>query len=145
MVKNPELVVPAWLEAGAQRIIVHVEAMNDAEIITDACRERGAEAMLAASPETPVEKLIEYKNEFAEFQILAVSPGKAGQQFNTAATEKIRTLRTKIPRAIIEVDGGINAETAELAKEVGANVIVSASYILDSVNPRRAFELLAAL
>jgi ribulose-phosphate 3-epimerase len=145
MVENPELVIGSWIDAGAQRIIVHVEAMNDAEVISDTCHERGVELMLAAVPETPVEELLSNSNEFKEFQILAVSSGPAGQPFQSRVLEKVRILREKFPHAIIEVDGGMNPETAELVKEAGANIVVSASYILSATDSRKAYTDLVVL
>jgi len=140
MVKNPELVVDGWLQAGAKRIIVHVEAMNDEEVITDQCKEHGAEAMLAAWPNTSIDDLLAYKKEFQMFQLLAVPPGRAGQKFDERILEKIRELREALPDATIEVDGGINLGTAKPAKAAGADILVSASYILKSVDPRKAYE-----
>jgi len=140
MVKNPEFAVPAWLKVGAKRVIVHVESMMDSESITDQAREAGAEAMLAAKPETSIESLLEHKHKFRAFQILAVPPGRAGQEFGKNMPEKIRALREGAPHATIEVDGGMNTETAALVKKAGADVIVSASHILENPDPKKAYE-----
>lgn len=143
MAKNPEFLVPAWLEAGARRVIVHVEAIGDEETITDQCRERHADAMLAATPETPVERLLEYAGEFSMFQVLAVPPGRAGEKFDPRALEKIKMLRTKALNATIEVDGGIDPETAKRCRDAGANIVASASYLFGSADPKIRYEELA--
>jgi len=143
MVQNPEKAVESWLHYGGNRIIIHAEAMTDDDYILGRADRHAADIMLAINPASPAEKLLAYKNQFHFFQILAVSPGSAGQKFKPEVLEKIRVLREKVPHAKIEVDGGINPETAKLCKEAGANLFVSASYIFGSNNPRQAYEELA--
>lgn len=146
MVSNPEGVIDSWLRTGlVKRIIVHLEAMTDSVYILAKCKKYGAEAMLAISPGTEVERLLAHKDDFNEFQVLAVAPGWAGQKFNQKMIDKIKFLRKNMPNAIIEVDGGINPETAKLAKEAGADVLVSASYIFGSKNPKKAYKELKGL
>ena len=82
---------------------------------------------------------------FDFFLVLAVSAGQSGDSFNEMALEKIKFLREKTPQAIIEVDGGVNFETAKMVKEAGANIIVSSSYIFDSPDPAGAFQELKNL
>jgi ribulose-phosphate 3-epimerase len=79
------------------------------------------------------------------FQVLAVQPGPSGQPFLSSVLEKIRFLREEHPDATIEVDGGINLETAKLVKEFGADTIVSSSYIFNSPDPKRAYQELSAV
>ena len=150
MVENPEQVLKSWLEAGlpnealakagAKRIIVHLEAMQDPAYILETCKNYEAEAMLAINPETPTDNLMPYLHEFKYCQTLAVSPGLAGQQFQKPVLEKIKFLRQKFPDVKIEVDGGINLETAKLCKDAGADIIVSASYVFGSPDPKGAYE-----
>jgi GxxExxY protein len=73
-------------------------------------------------------------------QVLAVSPGKSGQKFDKRVLEKIRFLKKNYPDVIIEVDGGINLETAKLCKEAGAGILVAGNYIWGSKNPQGAYE-----
>jgi len=141
MVVNPEQALGAWLKTGrVKRIIVHLESMKNAEEIILKCKAASAEVMLAVSPNTNAEKLLPYIGKFKEFQILAVSPGLAGQKFLPEILDKIKFLREHTPGVTIEVDGGINADTAKLVKEEGADIVVSASYIFGSLNPKRAYE-----
>ena len=145
MVDNPESVIEDWLKIGVKRIIIHLEAMTDPVYILETCEHYDAEAMLAINPGTEVEKLLPHTDEFKSFQLLAVNPGLAGQKFQRSIINKIEFLREKAPNAKIEVDGGINAETGELAKEAGADILVSASYIFESKNPKKTYEQLKNL
>ncbi|MBI2594850.1 MAG: ribulose-phosphate 3-epimerase [Candidatus Colwellbacteria bacterium] len=149
MVVNPEEVIEQWFKAGAERVIVHFEAMTDPHRILEvALKYRsptaidGGRVMLAINPGTSAEELVPYLNSFPGFQVLAVPPGPSGQKFNESVLEKMKFLREKAPNAIIEVDGGINPETAELVREAGANILVSGSYIMNSPDPKGAFQAL---
>jgi len=144
MVEEPEKEVDGWLNAGANRVIVHLEAINERTFseIKKKTDEKNAELMIAINPETPAEKLRPYFGETSEFQILAVYPGHSGQKFLPLMADKIRFLRSEMPNATIEVDGGINEETAKLVKDAGANMVTSSSYILNNPNPKAAYEKL---
>ena len=145
MVVNPERVMEGWLKNGAERAIVHLEAMSNPHLILETAKKVGGEVMLAINPGTSAEMLIPYINSFSAFQILAVSPGPSGQEFNESVLEKIKFLREGAPNAIIEVDGGINPETAKLAKEAGASILISTSYIMDNPDPKGAYEELSRI
>ncbi|MCL5006975.1 MAG: hypothetical protein M1153_02435 [Patescibacteria group bacterium] len=134
-----------WLAAGAKRVIVQAEADFDIEDLTRSCAEYGAELMLSISPKTDIGDKSNLLPAFNEFQILSVSPGFAGQKFDGNSLAKIKSLRELFPNAIIEVDGGVNAETAEQAKSAGADIITSASYIFENENPKEAFQRLASI
>jgi ribulose-phosphate 3-epimerase len=147
MVEHPEEYVDDWLAAGARRLIVHTESLTPQsmhEILSTAARYHG-EVMLSSKPESISEELTLYFRYFAAFQVLAVQPGSAGQKFLPFVTEKIRFLREELPDAIIEVDGGMNLETALQVKEAGADTIVSASYIFNAADPKKAYEELSAI
>ncbi len=147
MVEEPEKVVTSWLEAGAKRLIVHVETINEKSFgeIEIAVKKYNAELMLAISPETPVEKLKPYLEKVSEFQVLAVHAGPAGQNFLPLVLDKVRFLRKELPDATIEVDGGINLETAKLVKEAGADIVTTATYVFNSDNPAARYEELRRL
>ena len=141
MVVDPLNHVEDWLKAGAKRLIVHLEAVHEHDVdnILKLCQKYGADLMLAINPQTPVEQLRPYFNKVNFFQVLAVDPGKAGQNFQPLVLDKIKFLRQEAPSAKIEVDGGINPETAAAAKKAGADIAISASYIFSSDNPEEAF------
>ena len=144
MVENPEAVIDAWLRTGlVKRVIVHLEAMTDSVYILDKCERFHVEAMLGINPGTDVERLLAHKDDFHFMQILAVSPGLAGQSFQPKILEKIRFLKNHAPNVTIEVDGGVNPETARQCKAAGASLFVSASYLLDSKDPKESFKKLS--
>lgn len=154
MVENPLDVIDDWIESGAKRIIVHHEAIckeavhnennDETDIINfllEKCAEKEVELGLAINPGTPVEKIIYHLDRVRFIQILAVDPGLAGQQFQATTLQKIKFLKENpYIEAIVEVDGGINLETAKLCKEVGADILVSASQIWNSEQPDIAFK-----
>ncbi|MEK7546716.1 MAG: ribulose-phosphate 3-epimerase [Patescibacteria group bacterium] len=146
MVEEPEKYVDGWVKAGAKRLIVHLEALNEKTFL-EIKKKTGkkAELMLAVNPETPANELKPYFKEISSFQILAVYPGPSGQKFRTLVTDKIKFLRREMPDATIEIDGGINEETAKLAKSAGADIVSSGSYIFNSPDPSSAYEKLKSI
>lgn len=141
MVQNPEGVLDAYLRTGlVARVIVHLEAMMDSVYILEKCKKYGIEAMLAINPGTEAERLLAHLDDFHYCQILAVFPGLAGQKFQPHVLEKIALIKKQRPNVILEVDGGITAETAAAAKKAGADIVVSASYIFESPDPNKAYE-----
>lgn len=151
MVQEPEAILPAWLQGlrqatrGKRRIIVHYEAMNDPAFILQSCAAEGVEAGLAFKPLTAPDVALVYLRDFTLAQVLAVEPGPSGQVFQESALKKIQFLRQHAPNVIIEVDGGMNPETALRVKSAGADAIVSGAYIWDAPSPRVAYEELARI
>jgi ribulose-phosphate 3-epimerase len=142
MVEHPEEWIAPWLAAGAKRFIVHAETIDkdSFKLIAAKCAAGHAELILSSNPETPPEDLTPYLHDISRFQVLCVIPGLAGQKFLPLALDKVKWLKYALPDAIIEVDGGIMPETARWAKDVGADTIVSASYIFGSKDPGKAYE-----
>ncbi len=141
MVKNPEDYIGPWIAAGAKRIIVHAEVVSpdSASAIIAIARNHGVEIMLAMEPETQLDAEQGLLALFKSVQILAVHPGAGGQELMPSVIEKIFALRHERPDVIIEVDGGINPQTARLAKEAGADIITSDHYIFSASDPERAY------
>lgn len=146
MVAHPEDHIAAWLAAGVKRIIVHVETITpgSARNVLAAANAKGASVMLALNPDTSIGSLKPYLDLFSEFLVLAVHPGPAGQSFNSLVLEKIKFLKQKNVR-MIEVDGGMNLDTAKLVKEVGADMIASGAYIFGSADREKAYEELRSI
>ena len=143
MVEKPTEVMLPWM-AVAERIILHIEALSPTDFLMNPEDEK-FEIGLAVNPATDVQKLVPHLSHIKFVQILAVSPGKAGQTFDTGVLEKIKFLKKNHPDVIIEVDGGINLETAKMCKDAGADIVVSASYIFESPNPEEAYRELTAV
>lgn len=147
MVDHPEQYIDDWLAAGARRLIIHVESLNREsmhEILTATARYH-VEVVLSSKPESETEDIVPYLKHFHFFQVLAVQPGPSGQEFLPFIADKVQFLREELPDATIEVDGGMNLETAARVKEVGADIIVSSSYIFNSADPKKAYEELSAV
>ncbi|NCB33321.1 MAG: ribulose-phosphate 3-epimerase [Erysipelotrichia bacterium] len=136
MISDPVFYCDRFIGAGADCINFHEEALLDENRIRDMAKHihsLGKDAGLTIKPQTDVEKLKPYLNDFDLFLIMSVEPGFGGQKFMPSALDKIRTLRgwlnEKNLNAHIEVDGGINAETGAQCREAGADVLVAGSYI----------------
>lgn len=142
MVESPEVVAQDWLAVGVSRIIAHCEALKDAEVFKDLCASYGAEAGVAINPNTPIENIIPYAAVFPFITFLSVMPGPSGQAFIPETFERIEFLRAKFPNITIEIDGGINLESALRARTAGANHFVSGGYIFTSPDPASAFQAL---
>ena len=154
MVEHPERHAEKWLEAGASRVIFHVESLfhghgrhyqMTAEKIIEEMLMLGlrhkAEVMLAINPETSLESIAPFLKKFTAFQVFAQAhPGPAGQHFLPSVLPKIKLLRDTFHNAIIEIDGGMDPETAMRAKDAGADTVIAGSYILNAPEPKVAYE-----
>ncbi len=132
MINNIEQKIENWLIAPVNRIIFHLETAKDPDFVLEKIREAGKEAGIAIGPDTAWTKLVPYFQKADLFQILGVYPGLAGQEFQEDNFDKIRHLRKEQPNCIIEVDGGMDLETAKKAVGAGANIIVAASAIFSA-------------
>ena len=136
MITDPETYAPVFIEAGAQWLTFHYEAMENAEVcrkLAKQLRQWGVKPGISIKPKTPVEVLKDLWQDFDLVLVMSVEPGFGGQQFDPSALEKIAQLRAwaqaENADLRIEVDGGINAETGKLCKQAGADVLVAGSYI----------------
>lgn len=145
MVENPEDIAESWLKAGINRLIIHIETAGDPFYFINLCKKYDASLMVAVNPETAVENLVPLLRKIKLVQILGVAPGRSGQKFQESSLEKIAFLRQKLPGVKIGVDGGVNPAVAKKAKKAGADIIVSASYVLNSDNPVDAFNELEVI
>ncbi|PIY59277.1 hypothetical protein COY96_02690 [Candidatus Wolfebacteria bacterium CG_4_10_14_0_8_um_filter_37_11] len=147
MVENPLAVIDDWIKAGAKRIIIHIETLELKSLKIEKLKNYASdcEIGLAINPETPIEDLIPFLSATIDssksfMQILAVNPGLSGQKFQPQVLDKIKFLKKNFPDVIIEVDGGINLETARLCQEAGADILAVGSYIWESEKPQKAYE-----
>lgn len=135
MVKDPIYYSDVFMDAGAQLITFHYEAIKEDEIIPliEKIHHRGVQVGISIKPDTPVEVLEPYVDLVDLILIMSVEPGFGGQKFRENAPEKIRQVKKMIEKksskALIEVDGGINAETGKLCREAGVDVLVAGSYV----------------
>jgi len=112
MIENPELFIEAFAKSGASLIEVQVEATRSLYRTVQAIKELGADAGVAINPATSVETLREIIPYIVLVNVMTVEPGFGGQKFIVHSPDKIRRLRAIAPDIEIEVDGGIDAQTA---------------------------------
>jgi ribulose-phosphate 3-epimerase len=145
MVERPERQVDAFADAGAQRILVQVEATPNVHYAVHAIRKRDVGAGAVINPGTPVEAVAELLDEIEMVLAMTVDPGWGGQAFLPGSLDKLRRLKALVgDRALIEVDGGIDARTIGPAAGAGADVFVAGSAIFGSADPAAAVKQLAA-
>ncbi|KIL35239.1 ribulose-phosphate 3-epimerase [Cohnella kolymensis] len=134
MVESPETLFPALADAGADRLTVHPEACVHLHRTLMQIRELGMRAGVALNPHTPLSVLEYILDEIDLVLIMTINPGFGGQSFLPAMLPKLRQLREMLEKngrndIHIEVDGGINVETASLVIEAGADALVAGTYI----------------
>lgn len=135
MIENPERYLAGFAAAGVNSLTVHLEVFKmESEVVSvlRRIRELGCRAALAVKPKTEVKLLEPYLAEVDMVLVMSVEPGFGGQTFKAEVLPKITWLRESRPLLDIQVDGGINAETAVRAREAGANVLVAGSYIFSA-------------
>lgn len=126
MVNDPESQIKFFAEAGADLISFHIESKSDPRSTLELIRSSGVKSALAVKPGTPVEEVFPLLPLCDMVLVMTVEPGYGGQAFIPETLDKIRALRSFAGAELdIEVDGGINAKTAPLVREAGANVLVA--------------------
>lgn len=145
MVEKPHLCVEQYAKAGAHIITFHAEAQTDVAQTAQLIKRCGVKVGISIKPETPVENLLQYKGLFDMLLVMSVNPGWGGQKFMPQALEKIVDAKRLFPDVLVQVDGGINADTAAQAVNVGADVLVAGSYIINSQNRIEAISKLKNL
>ncbi len=138
MIENPEIHVQDYIDAGADLITFHYEATDDYMSLIKYIQSKGIKAGISIKPNTKVTELDNVLNIIDLILIMSVKPGKGGQKFLTNSINKIAYLNKKRTefnlKYLIEVDGGINLETAKLVKKAGCDVIVVGSFIFKNIN-----------
>ncbi len=140
MIEHPELYVGAFADAGADMITVHQEACTHLDRQVAQIHDLGCKAGVALNPATPVETLVDILHAVDMVLIMSVNPGFGGQKFIPRALDKVRRLRALAPDLLIQVDGGVNAETGAQLVAAGADVLVAGSYVLRSTVSTRSDE-----
>ncbi len=143
MIERPERQVAEFIAAGADLVTIHVEADEHAYRTLTAIRDDRALAGLALNPGTPA-GAVRAAAEVADLVLcMTVNPGWGGQAFIASSPEKLRRLRTEAPEPLLEVDGGIDAETAGSTAAAGATVFVAGSAIFGDADPAAAYRRIA--
>ena len=149
MVINPEKIVDAFADAGADIIGVHVEATPHIHRSLQMIKNKGVKAEVVINPGTPVTAIEPVLDMVDQVLVMTVNPGFGGQKFLPSTIKKIAQLKA-LKDAMgyqfdIEIDGGVNNETITAAYEAGANVFVAGSYVYDKVDPAAKIARLKAL
>ncbi len=146
MIENPERFFRSFSEAGADSVVFHVEAAEDVSRAIKALRRLGMGCGLSLNPETPVEAVLDYLEDIDLLLVMTVHPGFGGQEFIPESLGRIKRAREEArarnPSLDIEVDGGINRETARMVVAAGANVLVAGTALFRSENMAEAIGIL---
>ena len=144
MVEHPETQLESFAAAGANIITFHVEATKHAHRVIQKIHELGCKAGVALNPGTSLSAIEELIEDADMILIMTVNPGYGGQKFIESQLGKIHMLYHMIDEmeteCDIEVDGGINAETSELVREMGANILVAGSAIYGAEDVTKAIK-----
>ena len=137
MIEAPDQYIPSFIEAGADRVTVHAEACPDLKKVVEQVRRLGAKVGVAMRPQTGIEMLNSVLDQIDLALLMTVNPGFGGQQFMAEVLPKIEHLRKRFDR-YIQVDGGINHETARATQSAGADVMVAGTYIFQAADASQA-------
>ncbi|MEG6522136.1 ribulose-phosphate 3-epimerase [Desulfotomaculum sp. 1211_IL3151] len=142
MIENPDRYVPEFIKAGADLVCVHAEACPHLHRNISQIKELGAKVGVALNPHTPLSILKHVLPMLDLVLLMTVNPGFGGQKFIPEVLPKIQKLSQKIQdqglHTEIEVDGGVNPETAPLIAQAGAHVLVAGSAIFGAPDPAQA-------
>lgn len=142
MVKEPEAVIGEWIDAGAKRIIFHIEATKKSEECIKLIKMYKREVGIAINPKTALRRIKKYLPKLDYVLVMGVDPGFSGQKFQPSALKKIKKLKKLAPNVKVGVDGGVNLKNAGTIKKAGADFLCAASVIFKSKNITRSIEML---
>ncbi|MBO5796034.1 MAG: ribulose-phosphate 3-epimerase [Bacteroides sp.] len=142
MIVQPEKFIPEVKALGAYIMNVHYEACPHLHRVVQQIREAGMQPAVTINPATPVSLLKDIIKDVYMVLVMSVNPGFGGQEFIEHSLDKIRELKALIKEtgstALIEVDGGVNMETAPRLIEAGADVLVAGSAVFKAASPEEA-------
>ena len=143
MIERPERQIAAFADAGADLIAVHAEATPHVNYALAAIRDAGCQAGLAFNPGTPPEVFGEVAPDIG--LCMTVNPGWGGQPFIASSPQKIAHMRELLDEGVVlEVDGGIDAQTAPIAAQAGADRFVAGSAVFGAAEPAAAYAEITA-
>ena len=149
MIVHPENYIQQTADAGAAIMNVHYEACVHLHRTLQAIRAAGMKAGVTLNPSTPVNVLEDIIGDIDIVQLMSVNPGFGGQKFIEHSIRKVQRLRQLVERessrALIEVDGGVQAETAPRLVDAGVDILVSGSYVFKADDPKAAIHALKGL
>lgn len=149
MIVNPEASYQEYADTKSAYITFHYEATNNVLNLINKIKATGAKVGISIKPYVPTEVLEPYLPYLDLILVMSVEPGRGGQAFMMNAIDKIKYLNTQRNKNgyfyLIEVDGGINQETAELVSKAGADIVVVGTYLMNHPNMAKAIASLKAI
>ncbi len=143
MIENPEKYIQPFAQAGSDILTFHYEAVKDVSSVVNIIKSYGVKAGMSIKPKTPAEEILEFLPLLDLVLVMTVEPGFGGQSFIKVCAEKIPLIKKYASEnLIIQVDGGINAETAKICTAYGANSLVAGNYIYKSGDIQKAVQSL---
>jgi ribulose-phosphate 3-epimerase len=143
MIERPERQVDAFAAAGADGITVHYEATPHVHYAVKAVHESGLRAGVALNPATPPEVLTQLAGVVDLVLCMTVNPGWGGQRYIAGSERKVARIRELLPDAVVEVDGGIDTDTAPEVAAAGARFFVAGSAVFGADDPPAAYRGIA--
>jgi ribulose-phosphate 3-epimerase len=143
MIEAPERQIAEFAKAGADSITFHEEATPHANRTLAAIRELGCLAGVALNPGTPVEAVSELAELADVFLCMTVNPGWGGQSFIASSPDKVSRLKALVGDARVEVDGGVDTDTAGSVAQAGASLFVAGSAVFGAPDPATAYVQIA--
>lgn len=137
MSDNPDDLIPSFVEAGADIMELHYDAMSESKLNYwfDYLASNGVGPVLAIKPDISLDVIEKFVPKIKQVLVMTVNPGFGGQSFIAESDKRIRQVREIVgPDIPIEVDGGINDKTIKIAKDSGANIFVVGSYLYKNGN-----------
>ena len=144
MIVEPQRYAERFVQAGANLVTVHQEAVKDLAQVIAMIKKAGAKAGVSVKPATDIDVLFPYLDEIDTVLVMSVEPGFGGQSFIPSSIDKVRRLRREIDRrgtgTLIEIDGGVSAANAAELFEAGCDVLVAGSAIFGAQDPKAEIE-----
>ena len=135
MIQRPLPYIEAFAASGADSITFHPECGDDPAQVVDAILACGKKAGFAIKPQTDAEVVFGQAERLYMVTIMSVEPGFGGQEMMVHTLEKIQMIKKRFPHILIEVDGGVNRETAVLCKDAGADILVAGTAVFGANDP----------
>jgi ribulose-phosphate 3-epimerase len=149
MIEEPERYAAEFRNAGADHLIVHLEACRHLHRNIQQIKSLGMKAGVALNPHTPVQMLQDILQDIDIVCMMSVNPGFGGQQFIPHTLQKIKLLRQRIDQlglgVLIEVDGGVNLQNAKIIIDAGAHVLVAGNTIFSATDPSSVIHQLKSI
>ena len=149
MIVEPQKFVSEVRDCGAEIMNVHLEACRHLDRVVQQIKSAGMKAGVTLNPATPVCLLKDIIAELDMVLLMSVNPGFGAQKFIPYTLNKVKELKQMIKdsesKALIEIDGGVNAETGKQLSDAGADILVAGNYVFKSADPHAAIKLLKNL